>query len=156
RCRSSATRAAPLPGPVRATARRSSPPAMPSARRPGVGHPPARERSTVAAPPLAPANNVGGAFAVSSGRQEPCMPRTDSSLPRFFLRLALAILVVLVVAYGPAAQAPAKKAMSVDDYTKWKSITDPAISGDGKWVTYVLQTTNVATEQTKPMLHVLN
>ena len=80
------------------------------------------------------------------------MQRTTPSLPRFFLRLVLAIIVVPVVAYVPAAQAPAKKAMTVDDYTKWKSITDPAISGDGKWVTYVLQTTNVPTEQTRPCL----
>ena len=75
--------------------------------------------------------------------------------PRFVTPV-LAVLVALVAYLNPSAQSPAKKAMTVDDYTKWKSITDPAIPGDGKWVTYVLQTTNVPTEQAKPMLHVLN
>jgi dienelactone hydrolase len=80
--------------------------------------------------------------------------RTHSS--RRFLTPALALIVALLVYLHPAAQSAAKKALTVDDYTKWKSITDPAISGDGKWITYVLQTTNVPTDQAKPMLHVLN
>src|SRR5213594_2344424 len=69
---------------------------------------------------------------------------------------AFALLIALAAAYAlPAAQTPAKKPLTVDDYTKWKSISDPAISGDGKWATYVLQTTNVPQEQTKPVLHIL-
>src|SRR5689334_21790520 len=56
----------------------------------------------------------------------------------------------------PAAQSPGpKKALTADDYTKWKS-NNSSISGDGHWVTYVLQTTNVPTDQTKPALHLLN
>src|SRR5436189_3637956 len=66
--------------------------------------------------------------------------------------LAVAALVVTVV--HPAAQT--KKALTVDDYTKWKSIGDTAISGDGKWVAYVLRTTNVPDDQARPVLHLLN
>lgn len=66
------------------------------------------------------------------------------------------ILAALAAIVTTAAQTPAKKALTVDDYTKWKSITDTAISGDGKWVTYVLQTTNVPQDQTRPVLHIFN
>src|SRR5262249_39045047 len=51
---------------------------------------------------------------------------------------------------------PAKKALTVDDYTRWRSIGGQEISGDGKWVTYQLQFTNVPTTDTKPVLHLLN
>src|SRR5947207_15898148 len=76
--------------------------------------------------------------------------------------LALAALVVTIV--HPSAQdrgagipgVATKKALAVDDYTKWKSIGDTAISGDGKWVTYVLRTTNVPDDQARPVLHLLN
>jgi len=68
-----------------------------------------------------------------------------------FVVIALASIVV-----SPSAQSPAKKALTVDDYTKWKSISDTAISGDGKWVTYVLQTTNVPQDQARPVLHIYN
>ena len=46
--------------------------------------------------------------------------------------------------------------LSIDDYTKWRSITGQEISGDGKWVAYVLQLTNVPRLETKPVLHLLN
>jgi dipeptidyl aminopeptidase/acylaminoacyl peptidase len=56
---------------------------------------------------------------------------------------------------APAPQA-AKKALTIDDYPKWKSISGQEISGDGKWVAYVLQATNVPTTDTKPVLHIQN
>jgi dipeptidyl aminopeptidase/acylaminoacyl peptidase len=67
--------------------------------------------------------------------------------------------MALFSAYAwPAAQAPApaKRALSVDDYTKWRSISGQEISGDGKWVAYGLQLTNVPQTETKPVLHLLN
>ena len=72
-----------------------------------------------------------------------------------------AILLSLTVAYAlPQAQtapkAAAKKLLTVDDYTKWRSITGQEISSDGRWVTYVLQLTNVPPAETKPVLHVIN
>ena len=71
-------------------------------------------------------------------------------------KFALALLVVTAAAVQPFAQAPAKRPLTVDDYTKWKSIGDTAISSDGKWVTYVLRTTNVPEDKSTPILHVLN
>ncbi|RPJ73318.1 MAG: hypothetical protein EHM24_08185, partial [Acidobacteria bacterium] len=60
-------------------------------------------------------------------------------------RAALSTLVLIVAigaAYAlPGAQAPAKKALSTGDYTKWRSIASPVLSGDGKWLAYVLQLT---------------
>jgi dipeptidyl aminopeptidase/acylaminoacyl peptidase len=55
-----------------------------------------------------------------------------------------------------AIQTAAKKPLTVDDYPKWRSITGQEISADGRWVTYVLQLTNVPTAETKPVLHILN
>ena len=70
---------------------------------------------------------------------------------------SLALFVTLLVSHAwPSAQSPVKKSLTVDDYTKWKSINDSSISSDGRWVTYVLQLTNVATTETKPVLHLLN
>jgi len=77
---------------------------------------------------------------------------------------AIAIAALVVVVVHPSAQdrgigAPGvglKKALTVDDYTKWKNIGDTAISGDGKWVTYVLRTTNVPDDQARPVLHILS
>jgi dipeptidyl aminopeptidase/acylaminoacyl peptidase len=74
---------------------------------------------------------------------------------------ALALVLSIAVAYAiPEAQtAPAaatKKVLSVEDYTKWRSIASQEISPDGKWVAYVAQVTNVPTEDAKPVLHILN
>jgi len=77
-----------------------------------------------------------------------------------FLRSAYsaAVLIAMSVAFAhPAAQTPAaKKAMTVEDYTKWRSISGQEISGDGKWVAYSLALTNVAPTETKPVLHLRN
>ena len=70
--------------------------------------------------------------------------------------LALSLAAVFSATFALSAQAPAKKVLTVEDYTKWRSINSPEISRDGKWVAYVLQLTNVATTDTKPVLHVVN
>ncbi|MSO48922.1 MAG: S9 family peptidase [Acidobacteria bacterium] len=54
------------------------------------------------------------------------------------------------------AQAPAKKPLGIEDYTRWRSISGQEISGDGKWVTYGVALTNTAPTETKPVLHLLN
>ena len=74
---------------------------------------------------------------------------------------ALPLVLLLAVSVGtayavPAAQAPAKKAIAVDDYTKWKSVNDPELSGDGKWVTYGISLTNTVAAESKPVLHLKN
>ena len=53
------------------------------------------------------------------------------------------------------AQTAAKKVLTVDDYTKWRGINGSSISGDGKWVTYVLSLTNTAPTDAKPVMHLL-
>ena len=77
--------------------------------------------------------------------------------PRHLTVFVLLLTGSLFAAYAlPRAQAPAKKALTIDDYTKWRSIERQSISGDGKWVVYTLQTTNVVASEAKPVLHVLN
>lgn len=72
---------------------------------------------------------------------------------------ALALTFFVAYATPLAQQAPmagAKKALTIDDYTKWKNITGQEMSSDGKWVAYVIQSTNVPTTETKPVLHIQN
>jgi len=76
-------------------------------------------------------------------------------------RRIAAFVLVLAVAFVAAAaqQAPqtaAKKAMTVEDYVKWRSIASPSISGGGKWAAYVVELTNVIPAESKPVLHLLN
>jgi dipeptidyl aminopeptidase/acylaminoacyl peptidase len=55
-----------------------------------------------------------------------------------------------------AAPTTEKRPLTVDDYTLWRSINDEQISADGEWVSYVLRFTNVADDEEKPVLHLLN
>lgn len=72
--------------------------------------------------------------------------------------VAIVLSLAIASALPQAQTAPqaAKKPLTVEDYTKWRSITGQEISGDGRWVTYVLQLTNVPQAETKPVLHILN
>jgi len=86
------------------------------------------------------------------------IPATRLSLTRRrTVILAFALAVALVAASAIAeAQAAAKKAMTVDDYAKWRNIASQAISADGKWVVYVLELANAVPAESKPELHLLN
>ncbi|MGZ5497856.1 MAG: prolyl oligopeptidase family serine peptidase [Candidatus Aminicenantales bacterium] len=81
--------------------------------------------------------------------------------PRFALSLVLALIFLSALAPAPgsaqvAAPTPGKKAMTVDDYSKWSTISGQVLSADGKWLAYVLELTNVMPGETKPLLHILN
>ncbi|MBK9242769.1 MAG: S9 family peptidase [Acidobacteria bacterium] len=72
-------------------------------------------------------------------------------------RTALVLVLTFISAYAwVGAQAPAKKPLGIEDYTRWRSISGQEISGDGKWVTYGVALTNTAPTETKPVLHLLN
>jgi dipeptidyl aminopeptidase/acylaminoacyl peptidase len=76
-------------------------------------------------------------------------------------RFAPAFLFIAFGAAVPASriaaqvtqQASTKKVLTVDDYTKWRSINSASISGDGEWVTYVLALTNTTPTDSKPVMH---
>ena len=73
--------------------------------------------------------------------------------------LVLALFVLSSSAFvftASQAQSPAKKALTVDDYTRWRSISGQEISGDGKWVVYGLSFANTLPADAKPVLHLLN
>jgi dipeptidyl aminopeptidase/acylaminoacyl peptidase len=74
------------------------------------------------------------------------------------LRAAASVVVIFAALTSILAQpaSVAKKALTVDDYTRWRSINNPELSGDGTWMSYVLQLTNVVPAQAKPVLHVRN
>jgi dipeptidyl aminopeptidase/acylaminoacyl peptidase len=73
------------------------------------------------------------------------------------LVLTLSFLLASAPAFAQgAAPAPAKRAMTVDDYSKWRAISGQALSPDGKWLVYVLEQTNVLPGETKPEMHIVN
>jgi Tol biopolymer transport system component len=57
-------------------------------------------------------------------------------------RLALAVLVMTLALEISAAgaQAPAKRSFSLDDLARIRTVSDPAISPDGAWVSYTVTT----------------
>src|SRR5688572_4488314 len=71
-------------------------------------------------------------------------------------RSVCVLLAAMAVYALPFAQSASKKALTVDDYTKWRSIGDQELSGDGRWVAYVLQLTNTIAAEAKPVLYVKN
>ncbi|HVP89917.1 MAG TPA: prolyl oligopeptidase family serine peptidase [Terriglobales bacterium] len=85
-----------------------------------------------------------------------------ASFIRHRLIVPLVLVLSLLAASAPAsaqtaaATAPAKKAMTVDDYSKWRTISGQALSADGKWLAYVLELTNVLPAETKPVLRIVN
>ncbi|MDQ3071199.1 MAG: hypothetical protein M3R55_15900, partial [Acidobacteriota bacterium] len=67
------------------------------------------------------------------------------------------VIASLASAYAmPFAQVAAKKPLSIDDYTRWRSITGTELSPDGNWATYTLQQMNTPAADAKPELHVVN
>jgi dipeptidyl aminopeptidase/acylaminoacyl peptidase len=77
-----------------------------------------------------------------------------TTLRRAAIGLALAAGLLSANAW-PSAQAPAKKVLGIDDYTKWRTITAQEISGDGNWVAYVQSLTNTVQTDAKPVLHIV-
>ncbi len=85
---------------------------------------------------------------------------TFGARPLSALRLlvvAVAALVVTLVSFtAPQAQTAQKKALTIDDYPKWRRIANQEISPDGTWVAYTLELTNTIRAEAKPVLHLLN
>jgi hypothetical protein len=90
--------------------------------------------------------------------------RTPYALPRatrvlsfaaLFATLSVAPLSAQIKQTG-SADPMTKRPLTIDDYARWKNIEGAQISGDGKWVAYVLRLTNVPQTDSKPVLHILN
>jgi esterase/lipase len=70
--------------------------------------------------------------------------------------LALTLATAFASSYAvPRAQTATKKVLTVEDYTKWRTISGQEMSSDGKWVTYGLAQTNVVAAESKPVLHLV-
>jgi dipeptidyl aminopeptidase/acylaminoacyl peptidase len=71
---------------------------------------------------------------------------------------AIVALPAVAFAQSPAPQAAAnvaaKKALTTNDYSRWRSIDAAQLSGDGAWLSYGLRFTNVNTPDIKPELHI--
>ncbi|HKP81040.1 MAG TPA: hypothetical protein VJT69_03425, partial [Pyrinomonadaceae bacterium] len=53
----------------------------------------------------------------------------------------LSLLLILAFAFSLTAQT-ARRPLKLDDLTRFRNVNDPQISPDGKWVAYVVSTTN--------------
>ncbi len=73
---------------------------------------------------------------------------------------ALLLLMCLPLAQVRAqagAVAPGERApFTIDDYAKWRTIENPRIAGDGRWVAYTLRYSNTLEHESKPELHIRN
>ncbi|MEJ2679653.1 MAG: hypothetical protein P8174_11355, partial [Gemmatimonadota bacterium] len=71
--------------------------------------------------------------------------------------LLFAAALITLAGTPPAARAQdAKKVLTVPDYSRWRTVGDETISSDGRWVAWVYRFTNVARDDEKPELHILN
>ena len=84
------------------------------------------------------------------------MTRSPFSLARFLPAAALVACVATLAGAQDSSAPRAKKVLSVADYTKWRTIENAEISGDGRWVASVLRLTNLPTNDSKPELHLRN
>ena len=77
--------------------------------------------------------------------------------PRRRLAAAFVVFSALVAGYAipSAQQAPGKKVLGIEDYTKWRTITSQEISGDGNWVAYGQSQANTVPAEAKPVLHIV-
>jgi dipeptidyl aminopeptidase/acylaminoacyl peptidase len=101
----------------------------------------------------------GGGTRCGAPRSSPLAPRDTIRGVKYSTLRYSALVVLLACAVAlPRAQAPAaagKKVLTVDDYTKWRTISSQEISGDGDWAAYVLSFTNVVPAESKPVLHLV-
>jgi dipeptidyl aminopeptidase/acylaminoacyl peptidase len=87
-------------------------------------------------------------------------------ITRSLATLALVLLAVPAIAQNvqqagntPASNSTAdptrKRALTIDDYTRWRTIEGAQISSDGRYAAYVLRHTNTPQAQSKPVLHIV-
>ena len=64
---------------------------------------------------------------------------------------AIAIGVAALIAFLPAlvSAQPAKRAITLDDLAKFKTVADPQRSPDGRWVAYVVRSTDVEKDKSE-------
>ena len=88
-------------------------------------------------------------------KEAPVLNPARTSASRRLVVLAAVLIVAFSSAFALTAQTPAKKALTVEDYTRWRNITSSEISGDGSWVAYGVAQTNTIPAESKPVLHLL-
>ncbi len=67
-----------------------------------------------------------------------------------------ALLCIAVLTTTALAQTSTQKVLSVDDYSRWRSIESSAISADGRWVVYGLRLTNTLPAESAPQVVLRN
>jgi dipeptidyl aminopeptidase/acylaminoacyl peptidase len=67
-----------------------------------------------------------------------------------------ASVLVMLLALPLAPLAAQKKPLTIDDYARWRTIDDAAISATGQWVAYTVRHMNVLPVDSKPVLILRN
>src|ERR1043166_2263530 len=90
----------------------------------------------------------------------PSVEALVTRLPRLFALIAFAVALPVglraQVQQAGATDPMKKKALSIEDYARWRTIEGAQLSGDGKYAAYVLRLTNVPQADTKPVMHLVN
>lgn len=60
---------------------------------------------------------------------------------------SLSILLILACAYAPFAQTTARRPMKLDDFSRFRNVSDPQISPDGKFVAYTVSSTDMKNDK---------
>jgi len=84
--------------------------------------------------------------------------------PVFFIGAFLSLATLVTPAQAQEADgggvAPAeqdkKQVLTVEDYSRWRTIGDEALSSNGRWATWVYRFTNVSRADAKPEMHILD
>jgi dipeptidyl aminopeptidase/acylaminoacyl peptidase len=82
--------------------------------------------------------------------------RPPLSFARFIPVAALLASIASVAAAQNTVAPSTKKVLSVNDYTRWRTIDGAQISGDGRWVASTMRLTNLPNNDSKPELHLRN
>jgi hypothetical protein len=75
---------------------------------------------------------------------------------RRYVALIFAVTAAYVFAGLQLHAQLAPKQLTIDDYTRWKSLSGSALSGDGNWAVYELRQANVPTSDARPTTHLVN
>ena len=67
------------------------------------------------------------------------------------------IALVLLLALAPALSAQtSRRPLRVDDFSRFRNVSDPQVSPDGNWVAYVLGTTDVKEDKSNTHIWMVN
>jgi dipeptidyl aminopeptidase/acylaminoacyl peptidase len=75
---------------------------------------------------------------------------------RFHIRVIVLFALALCVAVSLAAQAPAKRFLTMDDFDRFQQVEDPRCSPDGQWVAYTVTGSDLESDTRRSAVWMVN